>query len=649
MSKRPRRGDDLAPALFPFLAVLLCTMGALVLVLVLVVSQASASAKQTMLAHQDELQEASDMVEMASEELKARRELQQKAIESKRSQLTAIEDHISRLIDELAQLENTAKAIEEQASSTDQQRRAQADQIANLEARLKEEQQNLEKQRLAEAQKPPAFAIIPYQGTSGTSRRPIYIECTAKGVVIQPEGVVISIEDLKPPHGPGNPLDASLRVIRAAYQRLDPTASNTVSPYPLLLVRPDGIKSYVLARAAMSGWDDQFGYELIDQNMPLAFPPSVPGLASQLVGNLDVARQRQAALIAAMPRKYAMDSVWEEALEGIDSDPSEGLGGAGRRTSVASNDWGAIDRQTSAPELSSDWKMVQELPGGANYTATATGTANAMNSQAMNPTGANGSNISAYDAKLAASNQSDLKYGSGDLWSDPAATGVPQAHGAAQPVPSQGAQAASTASQSTNQASSGSQASTNGMSLSNNANAASSSDARNPSMTQPTSMNTAANGIDPKQTTEREATAQNGSATITLPSSESASRSANDKDQVVASNQRSWTTRRRLTNGTAVKRPITLVIMPDRWFVMQDDRPDRVDRVINLQAGPSVAQQSLDSAIDERIDSWGVAVAGGHWEPQLNVQVAPHAELSAQRFQKIMEESGLEIQFQPLP
>jgi hypothetical protein len=637
MSKRPRRGDDLAPALFPFLAVLLCTMGALVLVLVLVVSQASASAKQTMLAHQDELQEASDLVEMASEELKARRELQQKAIESKRSQLTAIEDHISRLIDELAQLEKTAKAIDEQSSSTDQQRRVQADRIANLEGRLQKEREKLDQQRLAEAQKPPAFAIIPYQGTNGTSRRPIYIECTAKGVVIQPEGVVISIEDLKPPHGPGNPLDASLRVVRAAYQRLDPTASNAVSPYPLLLVRPDGIKSYVLARAAMNGWDDQFGYELIDQNMPLAFPPSVPGLASQLAGNLEVARQRQAALIAAMPRKYAMESVWEEALEGIDSDPSEGLGGGGRRASVASNDWEAIDSQASASELSSDWKMVQELPGGANYGTLAAGTVNATNSQAMNPTGANGSNISAFDAKLAASSQSDLKYGSGDLWSDPTATGTPHTNGETQAIPSQGANAASNASPSANQAPSGFQTSTNGMTPSNPASATPSSDVRNQSTLQPNPMNTAANGIDPKQTT------------ITLPSSESSVRSANDKDQAVVSNQRSWTSRRRLTNGTAVKRPITLVIMPDRWFVMQDDRPDRVDRVINLQSGPLVAQKNLDTAIDERIDSWGVAVAGGHWEPQLNVQVAPHAELSAQRFQKIMEESGLDLQFQPLP
>jgi hypothetical protein len=657
MSRRTRkRGDDLAPALFPFLAVLLCTMGALVVVLVLVVSQASASAKHTLLAQQDQLQEASDLVEMASEEMKARRELQQKAIDNKRSQLTGIEDHISRLIDELAQLEKTAKAIEEQSNTTDQQRREQAEKIANIESRLREEKAKLDEERLNKAKEPPAFAIIPYQGSGGTSRRPIYIECTAKGIIIQPEGVVISIDDLKPPHGPGNPLDASLRMIRSAYLRLDPNASSAVSPYPLLLVRPDGIKSYVLARAAMSGWDDQFGYELIDQNMPLAFPPSVPGLAPQLVSNLEVARQRQAALIAAMPRKYAMESVWDEALEGIDADPSEGLGGVNRKSEVASNDWSSIDGDPKATALSSNWKMVQEFAKGQSNSAPVVGEAKSHMAQSTNPSPItpsqpNGTSLSASDRKLAASGNSELKYGSGELWSDPTETGSPNAMGAVQSARTNGvtSMSSSNPTSSTNQAQSDPRTSTNGTSLSNTANVAPSADARNQSMSQPNAMNTAANGVDPKQMTEREATSQNGSASINIPAQNSISRSDNEKEQAVVSNSRSWTTKRRFTNGTSVKRPITLVVMPDRWFVMQDNRSDQVDRVITLESGPGVAQKNLDNAINDRVDSWGVAVAGGHWEPQLDVQVAPHAELSAQRFLKIMEESGLEIQLKPLP
>ena len=41
-----------------------------------------------------------------------------------------------------------------------------------------------------------SFSIIPYQGPYGTRRYPVYVECTPRGVVIQPEGVLITLDDL---------------------------------------------------------------------------------------------------------------------------------------------------------------------------------------------------------------------------------------------------------------------------------------------------------------------------------------------------------------------------------------------------------------------------------------------------------------------
>ena len=38
------------------------------------------------------------------------------------------------------------------------------------------------------AKRPTSYAIVPYDGPNGTHRRPIYIECTAQGVILQPEG-----------------------------------------------------------------------------------------------------------------------------------------------------------------------------------------------------------------------------------------------------------------------------------------------------------------------------------------------------------------------------------------------------------------------------------------------------------------------------
>ena len=52
------------------------------------------------------------------------------------------------------------------------------------------------------------------RGPHGTRRRPIYIECTLEGIIIQPEGFVLLPDDFHGPLGPGNPLDAALRTIR---------------------------------------------------------------------------------------------------------------------------------------------------------------------------------------------------------------------------------------------------------------------------------------------------------------------------------------------------------------------------------------------------------------------------------------------------
>ncbi|MEZ6075433.1 MAG: hypothetical protein R3C56_07100 [Pirellulaceae bacterium] len=37
-----------------------------------------------------------------------------------------------------------------------------------------------------------------------------------QGIRIQPEGILLRTEDLEPPYGPGNPLDAALRTIRTS-------------------------------------------------------------------------------------------------------------------------------------------------------------------------------------------------------------------------------------------------------------------------------------------------------------------------------------------------------------------------------------------------------------------------------------------------
>jgi hypothetical protein len=629
--RRAARGEQLAPALFPFLAVLLCTMGALVLVLVLITTQASVSAKQAIEVQKQELQDVSDMVEITAEELKAGREKRQEAIEAKRSQLAAIEDHIQRLVDELEQLRLNAQAMADRNQLSEAERDQREQTIESLKQRIADEAAKLEEQKEKLAKSPPAFAIIPYNGANGTSRRPIYLECTADGVIIQPEGLLISMNDLRPPHGPGNPLDASLRLIRTAYQKSG--WSSSASPYPLLLVRPNGITSYALARSAMSGWDDQFGYELIDQSMPLAFPPSIPGLTPQLASTLETARQRQAALIAAMPRR-ALESEWNESIEGLQPEPNRGPSAA----RLNSNDWNEVDETPLANNGSDRWRMVKESPG--QYQASPAVSDPSRSTQPMVATN-QGSPLKASQSPA------ELLPNGDQAWNNPSPSSSETSNLAAGQLnqPTTGASPTSwgkPAEQSTiveqnidpsqatsfgdNPAATSTQSPPPNSMASSDPSQLQNYERKNDAMFKPENENVEAGVmIQPKQKPDKESNTQSRPPPPA-----------------------SWTSTRRITNGTAVSRSINVVIMPDRWFFMRDDRPDQVEQVISLQQGPAVARQKLQQAINERVDSWGVAVAKGYWEPRLILQVAPKAELSRERFEKLMQDADLEMQVETL-
>ncbi|MFN7733029.1 MAG: hypothetical protein ACK5OB_14090 [Pirellula sp.] len=365
MSNQARRGEEHGPALFPFLAVLLCTIGALVLILVVSVVQAYASARRDVAdevrAHRDKAKEETDIAETVSEELLARREKVKKEIERRRKELTNIEDHIARLKQDMERLRSTAEAIERSEQEDEKEQADAKERIEQVRGEIEQKKRELAQEIEKQKQRKPAFSIIPYQGPNGTSRRPVYIECKSDGVVLQPEGVKISLQDLRPPHGPGNPLDAALRVLRNAYQHRDATFGITTPPYPLLIVRPDGIATYALARSAMSGWDDQFGYELVDADMDLAFPPGLPSVVTDLQQALDVAKRRQEVLVASSPSRFQrMNQEWELDEAPIGSGPTEA-----EETGASGNSWGD---ETAGSGISEDeasrWKMVQELRPG---------------------------------------------------------------------------------------------------------------------------------------------------------------------------------------------------------------------------------------------------------------------------------------------
>ena len=128
--------------------------------------------------------------------------------------------------------------------------------------------------------------MVPYRGPNETYRRPIYIECREGKVILQPEGVTFSEADFLALEGPNNPLAAALRAAIEYYRTIEDDQSGVErdekpqDAYPLILVRPDGVGIYPYVLAAIKSWDDEFGYEMIDQDWELAFPPPNPELSA---------------------------------------------------------------------------------------------------------------------------------------------------------------------------------------------------------------------------------------------------------------------------------------------------------------------------------------------------------------------------------
>lgn len=740
MSGTKRRRDSLAPSLFPFLAVLLCTVGALVLMLILLVSRAQSSAKEVAAKVEEELEWEQEKIQLVKSNLAKRYEESKLEIEKKRLRLQQLESHISELTDELERLEQTAQASElDQDTQVETQK--ERDQLREaLEKQLAEAKEKLESKLKEPKGDKPIFAIIPYQGTNGTHRRPIYLECNAKGLVIQPEGVVLQPTDLAPPYGPGNPLDAVLRTIRAEYP--SQTGSLTSNPYPLLVVRPSGIKHYMLARAAMSGWDDQFGYELVSEDLELAFPEGAPNLDKKIVKAIEAARERQAALVMAMPKHYnrqqleqfgspsnMMSGDFDEGMQGSEdfagnwTEPTASTAENGSSTSGLAADWPQMSRDDRLPGSSSQsgkrggfsansatpgstltgldgkepastigsqsfaasstgsqaWTFGQSLQassqppgqGGAGHSDLMANTSGTSGSGGLGMSSAGGGGVSMTGGWPSGMNSTSTSSGLADGSPSGGSSGYGQFDSG-----SGGGQEGQTGSSSVAGSRDGSSGSggSNGSSSPAGTMASGSSSAGTPASGSSASASAqpgnAASGASSGSTFgygSPSAGSQSSSASGSSGTASSAS-SANDPMQapsetlnaglnldlspkksssaiqpVAQSRGQGWAWRDGNQSRTAIVRAIWLHCYNDRWILRPDKGSSARPQTIRLDGTPMQAAEQLAVAVRGRVESWGVALAGGHWAPVLHVEVAADAENRFLHLQRLMDGSGIDV------
>ena len=305
--RQARRDASPGLSMFPFLAVLICTIGSLVVLLVVITRQAriqaAIAAKKAAAEAQRDVVEKREMAQWRIEQLEHSRTQTLQQVADLRNTLGHLEDHSRALEEELRQLKRTWETL---AQGEDSLRKADIEaQLERIRTEIRQAEQKLADAEQKLAAQPPSYAIVPYQGPGETRRRPIYIECRKDAVILQPEGIVLREEDFEGPNGPGNPLAAALRAKREyllSYGNLDPREAG--EPYPLLIVRENGIAAYYLARDAMTSWGAEFGYELVDADWKVEFQQPDPQLAALLRQTIDAARMRQERLIAAAPRHY---------------------------------------------------------------------------------------------------------------------------------------------------------------------------------------------------------------------------------------------------------------------------------------------------------------------------------------------------------
>lgn len=295
-------------SLFPFLAVLICTMGALVPLLLAISRtarlQAEATAAVEAVKLGDQVKTQLEDVRWRIEQLRQSRKQTEDQVADARLQLGHIEDHSRRLSADLDRYRTIMTDLDRSQGDGRQQEAKSRAELERIRGHIAAARQQLAdtKQNAAGRNRP--YAVVPYEGPNQTHRRPIYLECRADAVVLQPEGIELTVADFEGPLGPGNPLAAALRAAREhllAQRAFDPQLGE---PYPMLLVRPDGIGAYYAARAAMKSWGADFGYELVGEDWKLAYPPSDPQLATVVRQEIASARVSQDRLAAAAPRSY---------------------------------------------------------------------------------------------------------------------------------------------------------------------------------------------------------------------------------------------------------------------------------------------------------------------------------------------------------
>jgi hypothetical protein len=597
MSRARAVDNSAAVSLFPFLAVLLCTMGALLVVLVAVSRTArnqalrlDASAQQSVAPSDPVLDQKLGQIEAYESFLAQVRTDAEKKLREDQKRVSHLESHMRELQDKLLAAQLAAEELAAlEKEHYDDQEQARRD-VERLEKLIADTRASIEASKDGKPARTKSYALIPYEGPNGTLRRAIYIECRKGVLILQPEGVQITRDDLRPPIGAGNPLGAALRSARDHYIRLYPgEGQNRESePYALIVIRPSGADMNDLAQRAIRAADFDFGYELFEEDSDINFGAPDPQLALVEQQAIDHARIRQDALAAAAPRAFRHRALAASGRFEFDDDAPNGFGHGGGS--------GGSGRD-GADGVGYDGDSIASA-GGADGNGDAGNGAGGPSAEGgqfagTNPHGSGNRSTNSTHA-LVEGNQREGGTDNGSMQAETIAGGT--------------------------------------------ANAGAS----------PNTMGTATPGIDPEPMSS--VAVANGAAPP--PSMQNSHENAEAKsggERRVTQQVRGkdWAFRQKNPRDVPISRSISLVVRNDHIAVLSDEarlrRRQLASKTIKLEGDTALSIDELVRIVHEQVDGWGMAGEGLYWRPVLTMHVGPDGQRRAEDLVRLLTDSGLEI------
>ncbi|MCG6156242.1 hypothetical protein [Rubinisphaera margarita] len=327
-----RRGQSgLEVSLFPFLAVLVCAMGSLILLLLIITRNVHPSFQRQESAEVEPLEETSPVrfseslresletsvspivaqseigsarfrklqaaplpmeslagapefnpllhaAQPVRDRLEAKREAERRLTEE-RAQLERhgeeLEAELIQLAGEIEQTKKAMSQLQQQLNQMESQDRGlQADvekkalAVDTLQAEIQFHQQMLKAAEQEKQDQKNNLQIVAFDGQTGQKRQPIFVECRRDTITLHPEGIAVPTGKLKNYSPSGNPMAEALLAYASKQVEL---GNRNEEPYILLVVSPDGVDEFYVMGQLLRANGIEFGYELVGKTQEFYF------------------------------------------------------------------------------------------------------------------------------------------------------------------------------------------------------------------------------------------------------------------------------------------------------------------------------------------------------------------------------------------